>query len=98
MADEHFALVFGLNTFGALALFTVMQAIISSLGLDIQDRFWVYTAIFSGMTLVALGDSAFRLVQRYSGSGDYAAIPDEPTSSSAPVPPADHPSPVSTPL
>ena len=43
MGDEHFAFVFGLNTLAALALFAVIQAIISSLGLDIQARFWVYT-------------------------------------------------------
>jgi hypothetical protein len=43
MGDEHFALLFATNTFGALAVFAVLQAIISSLGLDIFERFWVYT-------------------------------------------------------
>ena len=87
MSDEHFAAVFGVNTFCALALNSLLQIIITALNLDIQSRFMVYTIIFALMAFVAVADLIYRACTVHRGrvGVDAAEATAEPTTPRLPA-------------
>uniref|UniRef100_A0A8C3JTY5 Thiamine transporter 1 n=1 Tax=Calidris pygmaea TaxID=425635 RepID=A0A8C3JTY5_9CHAR len=68
LSVERYALVFGVNTFIALALQTLLTLIVvdaSGLGLDIFTQFMIYASYFAAISLVFLGSGICRVMKAY---------------------------------
>ncbi|XP_074672869.1 thiamine transporter 1 [Strix aluco] len=68
LSVERYALVFGVNTFIALALQTLLTLIVvdaSGLGLDIFTQFMIYASYFAAISLVFLGSGIHSIVKAY---------------------------------
>nr|XP_009673563.1 PREDICTED: thiamine transporter 1 [Struthio camelus australis] len=68
LSVERYALVFGVNTFIALALQTVLTLIVvdaSGLGLDIFTQFMIYASYFAAISLVFLGSGIYNIIRTY---------------------------------
>ncbi|XP_040426063.1 thiamine transporter 1 [Cygnus olor] len=65
---ERYALVFGVNTFIALALQTLLTLIVvdaSGLGLDIITQFMIYASYFAAISLVFLASGIYSIIRAY---------------------------------
>ncbi|XP_058693860.1 thiamine transporter 1 [Poecile atricapillus] len=68
LSVERYALVFGVNTFIALALQTLLTVIVvdaSGLGLDIFTQFMIYASYFAAISLVFLVSGICNIVRVY---------------------------------
>uniref|UniRef100_A0A8C4U1G0 Solute carrier family 19 member 2 n=1 Tax=Falco tinnunculus TaxID=100819 RepID=A0A8C4U1G0_FALTI len=68
LSVERYALVFGVNTFIALALQTLLTLIVvdaSGLGLDIFTQFMIYASYFVAISLVFLGSGIYSITRAY---------------------------------
>uniref|UniRef100_A0A8C0V031 Solute carrier family 19 member 2 n=1 Tax=Cyanistes caeruleus TaxID=156563 RepID=A0A8C0V031_CYACU len=68
LSVERYALVFGVNTFIALALQTLLTVIVvdaSGLGLDIFTQFMIYASYFAAISLVFLVSGICNIVRAY---------------------------------
>uniref|UniRef100_A0A8C0BK42 Thiamine transporter 1 n=1 Tax=Buteo japonicus TaxID=224669 RepID=A0A8C0BK42_9AVES len=68
LSVERYALVFGVNTFIALALQTLLTLIVvdaSGLGLDIFTQFMIYASYFAAISLVFLGSGIYSIIRAY---------------------------------
>ncbi|OWK63883.1 Thiamine transporter 1 [Lonchura striata] len=68
LSVERYALVFGVNTFIALALQTLLTVIVvdaSGLGLDIFTQFMIYASYFAAISLVFLVSGICSIVEAY---------------------------------
>ncbi|XP_050771377.1 thiamine transporter 1 [Gymnogyps californianus] len=68
LSVERYALVFGVNTFIALALQTLLTLIVvdaSGLGLDIFTQFMIYASYFAAISLVFLGSGIYSIMRAY---------------------------------
>ncbi|XP_064322938.1 thiamine transporter 1 isoform X2 [Phalacrocorax carbo] len=68
LSVERYALVFGVNTFIALALQTLLTLIVvdaSGLGLDIFTQFLIYASYFAAISLVFLGSGIYSIMRAY---------------------------------
>ncbi|NXX39752.1 S19A2 protein, partial [Tricholaema leucomelas] len=68
LSVERYALVFGVNTFIALALQTLLTLIVvdaSGLGLDIFPQFMIYASYFAAISLVFLGSGIYSIMRAY---------------------------------
>ncbi|XP_078514444.1 thiamine transporter 1 [Lissotriton helveticus] len=68
LSMERYALVFGVNTFIALALQTIITLIVvdsRGLGLDIFTQFKIYAGYFAAISLIFLVSGAYRAVKTY---------------------------------
>ncbi|KAJ7396057.1 hypothetical protein BTVI_149258 [Pitangus sulphuratus] len=68
LSVERYALVFGVNTFIALALQTVLTLIVvdaNGLGLDIFTQFMIYASYFAVISLVFLVSGICSIVRAY---------------------------------
>ncbi|NXX12346.1 S19A2 protein, partial [Podargus strigoides] len=66
LSVERYALVFGVNTFIALALQTLLTLIVvdaSGLGLDIFTQFMIYASYFAAISLVFLCSGIYNIVR-----------------------------------
>ncbi|XP_049632619.1 thiamine transporter 1 [Suncus etruscus] len=73
LSMERYALVFGVNTFIALALQTLLTLIVvdaSGLGLEITTQFLIYAGYFALIALVFLGSGAISIVKKYRKQED----------------------------
>ncbi|XP_072195548.1 thiamine transporter 1 [Excalfactoria chinensis] len=68
LSVERYALVFGVNTFIALALQTLLTLIVvdaSGLGLDIFTQFMIYASYFAAISLVFLGSGLYSIMRAH---------------------------------
>ncbi|NXA40703.1 S19A2 protein, partial [Eudromia elegans] len=68
LSVERYALVFGVNTFIALALQTLLTLIVvdaSGLGLDIFTQFMIYASYFAAISLLFLGSGIYSIIRTY---------------------------------
>ncbi|XP_004613903.1 thiamine transporter 1 [Sorex araneus] len=68
LSMERYALVFGVNTFIALALQTLLTVIVvdaSGLGLDISTQFLIYAGYFALIAVVFLASGAISIMKKY---------------------------------
>ncbi|XP_062960828.1 thiamine transporter 1 isoform X2 [Cynocephalus volans] len=68
LSMERYALVFGVNTFIALALQTLLTLIVvdaSGLGLEITTQFFIYAGYFALIAVVFLVNGAVSIVKKY---------------------------------
>ncbi|XP_055480672.1 thiamine transporter 1 [Psammomys obesus] len=68
LSMERYALVFGVNTFIALALQTVLTLIVvdaRGLGLDITTQFLIYASYFAAISLVFLISGTISIIKKY---------------------------------
>ncbi|XP_039770216.1 thiamine transporter 1 [Ornithorhynchus anatinus] len=68
LSMERYALVFGVNTFIALALQTVLTLVVvdaSGLGLEITTQFLIYAGYFALIALVFLVNGAVSIIKKY---------------------------------
>uniref|UniRef100_A0A8C7C844 Solute carrier family 19 member 2 n=1 Tax=Neovison vison TaxID=452646 RepID=A0A8C7C844_NEOVI len=68
LSMERYALVFGVNTFIALALQTLLTLIVvdsSGLGLDITTQFLIYAGYFALIAVVFLANGAVNILKKY---------------------------------
>uniref|UniRef100_A0A669QVB9 Thiamine transporter 1 n=1 Tax=Phasianus colchicus TaxID=9054 RepID=A0A669QVB9_PHACC len=68
LSVERYALVFGVNTFIALALQTLLTLIVvdaSGLGLDIFTQFMIYASYFAAISLVFLGSGVYSIMRAH---------------------------------
>ncbi|XP_074856050.1 thiamine transporter 1 isoform X2 [Carettochelys insculpta] len=68
LSMERYALVFGVNTFLALAMQTLLTLIVvdsSGLGLDIFTQFMIYASYFAAISLVFLVSGTYSIVKNY---------------------------------
>ncbi|KAM5293967.1 thiamine transporter 1 [Glossophaga mutica] len=73
LSMERYALVFGVNTFIALALQTLLTLIVvdaSGLGLDITTQFQIYAGYFALIAVVFLANGTVTLMKKYSRQED----------------------------
>ncbi|XP_054940211.1 thiamine transporter 1 isoform X1 [Physeter macrocephalus] len=78
LSMERYALVFGVNTFIALALQTLLTLIVvdaSGLGLEITTQFFIYAGYFALIAVVFLSNGAVNILKKYRK-------PEDPESSS----------------
>lgn len=70
---ERYALVFGVNTFIALGLQTVLTLIVvdaSGLGLEITTQFLIYAGYFALISVVFLANGAVTVMKKYRKQED----------------------------
>lgn len=70
---ERYALVFGVNTFIALGLQTVLTLIVvdaSGLGLEITTQFLIYAGYFALIAVVFLANGAVTVMKKYRKQED----------------------------
>ncbi|XP_051465622.1 thiamine transporter 1 isoform X2 [Apus apus] len=68
LSVERYALVFGVNTFIALALQTLLTLIVvdaSGLGLDIFTQFMIYASYFAAISVVFLVSGIYSIIKAY---------------------------------
>ncbi|XP_066479196.1 thiamine transporter 1-like isoform X4 [Tiliqua scincoides] len=68
LSVERYGLVFGVNTFIALALQTLLTFIVvdaKGLGLDIFTQFMIYAAYFAAISVVFLISGTYRIIRNY---------------------------------
>ncbi|XP_071615049.1 thiamine transporter 1 [Heliangelus exortis] len=68
LSVERYALVFGVNTFIALVLQTLLTLIVvdaSGLGLDIFTQFMIYASYFAAISVVFLGSGIYSIIRAY---------------------------------
>uniref|UniRef100_A0A8C2U520 Thiamine transporter 1 n=1 Tax=Coturnix japonica TaxID=93934 RepID=A0A8C2U520_COTJA len=68
LSVERYALVFGVNTFIALALQSLLTLIVvdaSGLGLDIFTQFLIYASYFAAISLVFLGSGLYSIMRAH---------------------------------
>uniref|UniRef100_A0A8C6YK47 Solute carrier family 19 member 2 n=1 Tax=Nothoprocta perdicaria TaxID=30464 RepID=A0A8C6YK47_NOTPE len=68
LSVKRYALVFGVNTFIALALQTLLTLIVvdaSGLGLDIFTQFMIYASYFAAISLLFLGSGIYSIIRTY---------------------------------
>ncbi|XP_070330442.1 thiamine transporter 1 isoform X1 [Odocoileus virginianus] len=73
LSMERYALVFGVNTFIALALQTLLTLIVvdaSGLGLEITTQFFIYAGYFALIALVFLANGTISIVKKYRKQED----------------------------
>ncbi|XP_069492581.1 thiamine transporter 1 [Ambystoma mexicanum] len=78
LSMERYALVFGVNTFIALALQTLITMIVvdsRGLGLDIFTQFMIYAGYFAAISLIFLVSGIYRIVKSYRSKQPPPAAP-----------------------
>ncbi|XP_015347347.1 thiamine transporter 1 [Marmota marmota marmota] len=73
LSMERYALVFGVNTFIALALQTLLTLIVvdaSGLGLQIETQFLIYASYFAFIAVVFLVNGAVSVIKKYRKQED----------------------------
>ncbi|XP_045838274.1 thiamine transporter 1 isoform X2 [Meles meles] len=83
LSMERYALVFGVNTFIALALQTLLTLIVvdsSGLGLDITTQFLIYAGYFALIAVVFLANGAVTIMKKYRKQEDAELSPQVTTS------------------
>lgn len=73
LSMEHYALVFGVNTFIALALQTLITLIVvdaSGLGLEIATQFLIYAGYFALIAVVFLANGIVSIMKKYGKQED----------------------------
>uniref|UniRef100_A0A8B9PAX3 Thiamine transporter 1 n=1 Tax=Apteryx owenii TaxID=8824 RepID=A0A8B9PAX3_APTOW len=68
LSVERYALVFGVNSFIALALQTLLTLIVvdaSGLGLDIFTQFMIYASYFAAISMLFLGSGIYSIIRTY---------------------------------
>uniref|UniRef100_A0A8C3YK56 Solute carrier family 19 member 2 n=1 Tax=Catagonus wagneri TaxID=51154 RepID=A0A8C3YK56_9CETA len=73
LSMERYALVFGVNTFIALALQTLLTVIVvdaSGLGLEITAQFFIYAGYFALIAVVFLANGAVSIMKQYRKQED----------------------------
>ncbi|KFQ23696.1 Thiamine transporter 1, partial [Merops nubicus] len=68
LSVERYALVFGVNTFIALALQTLLTLVVvdaSGLGLDIFTQFMIYASYFAAISLVFLASGIYSVIRAH---------------------------------
>uniref|UniRef100_A0A4X1UYX4 Thiamine transporter 1 n=1 Tax=Sus scrofa TaxID=9823 RepID=A0A4X1UYX4_PIG len=73
LSMERYALVFGVNTFIALALQTLLTVIVvdaSGLGLEITTQFFIYAGYFALIAVVFLANGAVSIMKKYRKQED----------------------------
>ncbi|NWI10508.1 S19A2 protein, partial [Crypturellus soui] len=68
LSVERYALVFGVNTFIALVLQTLLTLIVvdaRGLGLDIFTQFMIYASYFAAISLLFLGSGIYSIIRTY---------------------------------
>ncbi|XP_051042104.1 thiamine transporter 1 isoform X2 [Phodopus roborovskii] len=82
LSMERYALVFGVNTFIALALQTLLTLIVvdaKGLGLDITTQFLIYASYFAAISVVFLANGAFSAVKKCRKQEDPSSSPQAST-------------------
>lgn len=73
LSMERYALVFGVNTFIALALQTLLTLIVvdaSGLGLEITTQFFIYAGYFALIAVVFLANGTVSIMKKYRKQED----------------------------
>ncbi|KAM7055123.1 thiamine transporter 1 [Molossus nigricans] len=83
LSMERYALVFGVNTFIALALQTLLTLIVvdaSGLGLDITTQFLIYAGYFALIAVVFLANGIVTIMKKYTKQEEPESSPQVTTS------------------
>ncbi|KAK2504631.1 hypothetical protein MC885_001247 [Smutsia gigantea] len=83
LSMERYALVFGVNTFIALALQTLLTLIVvdaSGLGLEITTQFLIYASYFALIAVVFLTNGTINVIKKYRKQDDPESGPQGTTS------------------
>ncbi|MEJ1270273.1 solute carrier family 19 (thiamine transporter) member 2 [Cricetulus griseus] len=82
LSMERYALVFGVNTFIALALQTLLTLIVvdnKGLGLEITTQFLIYASYFAVISVVFLANGAFSVLKKCRKQEDPSSSPQATT-------------------